>query len=197
MSAFVVGPLHIAAIVGSATWYARGRLDRFRMGESAADLAHENVRSVAFRYSEPPDRHVVPLPRAAQLEDCYRQPLTVAALLRAIDCLEYQSCEHPGWAASTAARWLAQARHYAVSGLPGYDSAPWEVTSDNLERARLPLRDLLGTAMPQVPEVPARARVALDYLESLGGGGRAGAAEVLTEVLALDEALVTEAAKRR
>jgi hypothetical protein len=45
----------------------------------------------------------------------------------AIDCLEYQSCEHPEWEASWAARFLDALRAQLIGCLEGYDDAEWEI----------------------------------------------------------------------
>jgi hypothetical protein len=195
MSACLVEPIHIAAVVGSVTFYSRGRLDRSLMGEVAAWLAQENVASVAHRYQQTPGELVLPLPTAAQLEESYPQPLALAALLRALEYLEYQSCEHPGFRRSRAAQWLEQGRTITLAALPGYEEAPWGLTSDNIEAARAPLRERV-LAAPPAPKATARALVALDFLQQLGGG-REGAAAVLVELFALDAALVAQAARRR
>jgi hypothetical protein len=55
---------------------------------------------------------------------------------------------------------------------------------------------LLSLAPSESAPTP-RAQVALDSLQQLGGGGRAGAAEVLFELLSLDATLVEQTARRR
>ncbi len=42
-----------------------------------------------------------------------------------IRCLDYQSCEHPGWEASESHSFLESLKSAAVSALPGMDAAKW------------------------------------------------------------------------
>jgi hypothetical protein len=49
-------------------------------------------------------------------------------ILKAIACLEYQSCEHPDWATSQARRFCLELRDHCVERLPGYQQAPWALS---------------------------------------------------------------------
>ena len=51
--------------------------------------------------------------------------LSPVQVLKACNCLEYQSCEHPGWEDSQARANLEVIRAYAVRQLPGYEDADW------------------------------------------------------------------------
>ena len=80
------------------------------------------LRSVAHRYAEDADE-------AAGLY-VYRRsghPADPVAVLKALDCYEYQACEDGGWEASEALAFCEALRHRAVGRLPGYEAAPWEV----------------------------------------------------------------------
>ena len=55
-----------------------------------------------------------------------RMPSPVA-VLKAISCYEYQSCEHPGWHTSEARQFCSVLRDHMISMLPGYDDAQWEI----------------------------------------------------------------------
>jgi len=46
-------------------------------------------------------------------------------VLKSIDCLDYQSCEHPGWAASEAKAFIDRLQSAAIHALPGYEAAIW------------------------------------------------------------------------
>jgi hypothetical protein len=85
-------------------------------------LMRENRLSVNHRYNE------------NEVEDIYSfTPIkgTVRVnpvmILKAIDCYEYQSCEHPGWEGSEAHAFCEALRRRMIRRLPGYDEAPWEV----------------------------------------------------------------------
>lgn len=90
-------------------------------------LARENRRSVASRYNEaeePMPAH----PRAFPIVRV-RDVSSVARAIKALDCYEYQACEHDGWAASEVAAWCSQLRRALVRRIPGfeaaYEAAPW------------------------------------------------------------------------
>lgn len=154
MSAFVVGKAHIDALVAVAIegpadrgprypgdgWYGPSWQDaagawQGRARSDHADaignmLTDENVASVSHRYPDdtldtlpgPEDRYYID---GYQWARPWRKPTTVEAL-SLIACLEYQSCEHPGWETSRAYRFLNGLRVCLVSALPGYSDAPWE-----------------------------------------------------------------------
>jgi hypothetical protein len=95
----------------------------------------ENLKSVAYRYphNASGDR---PGPIGLTDEeicgyrfDPFATPLTPVEMLKAIDCLEYQSCETPRWEQSAAHRICQQLRSEAICHLPGYAQASWEFDS--------------------------------------------------------------------
>ena len=50
-------------------------------------------------------------------------------IIKAARCLDYQSCEHPGWEQSDACKLLQAIIGDDTSAhLPGYDEAEWEIT---------------------------------------------------------------------
>ena len=49
-------------------------------------------------------------------------------MLGAINCYEYQACEHPGWKASEARSFCEALTARMIHMLPGYGNGPWEVT---------------------------------------------------------------------
>jgi len=148
MSAFVVDKAHIDALVAAGlraqdgeyaelplTWSVPRRRAPARLDYLSADavgrmLWRENVRSVAARY---PNDAVV-WANAMREADAYTFPGTtvvrapgLAAALKAIDCLEYQSCEHRGWKTSEAKRFCEALRARLVALLPGYREAAWGI----------------------------------------------------------------------
>jgi|SRR5579862_6512310 len=79
-------------------------------------LVDENVASVAYRYpSDNVDGGELPGPCDAYYLGPYvyedpRLEMTPGAVFRAIDCLDYQSCEHEGWRKSEAFAFLTALR---------------------------------------------------------------------------------------
>lgn len=85
-------------------------------------LLAENYRSVNYRYDE------------EEIDTLYhyRKPRIVAdpvQVLKAIRCLEYQSCEHPEWEQSEAWAFLQALQGFAINALPGYDDAKWSISA--------------------------------------------------------------------
>jgi hypothetical protein len=139
MSAYIVDRAHIAYLVHSADSLTRGVFSWFdgedhqTMSSPAAAgqiLWDENVKSVQHRY---PGENVgcLPGPGLARYDYGAHQqsakPVNPVATLKAISCYQYQSCEHPGWATSSAKRFTDTLRLTAIRALPGYDEAAWEV----------------------------------------------------------------------
>lgn len=97
------------------------RLTRESAGRVGAVLLAENRRSVDHRHDEQrwEEPYVfVPLP----------VPPPPVVVLKAIVCYVYQSCEHPQWSDSEAREFCDALTIRAISRLPGYDTAPWEIT---------------------------------------------------------------------
>jgi hypothetical protein len=100
---------------------ARREVNAENAEQWGATLLAENRRSVNHRYAE--DELEAPYTFTR-----YTGQLKPVALLNAISCYEYQSCEHPGWETSEAHGFCQALRHHAIQQLPGMDSAPCEVT---------------------------------------------------------------------
>jgi len=141
VSAWIVERGHIDVLVAAALQYRV--IEAKLAGPTGADLWRENHASVNYRYDE---ATVTPSYRRAVRAV---EPLHPVAVLKAIDCYDYQSCEHQGWGASRAAQFCTllrlavlaehpelaapvQSRHYhephmtnAYTEHPVYDKAPW------------------------------------------------------------------------
>jgi hypothetical protein len=146
MSAFIVGKDHIDLLVTAAlhgpgdertvspgnTWQ---RLVRFGEADAlGAMLIGENIASVSYRYGgESLETLPGPLDTAELVTYSWQATprLPAAALLKAISCYEYQSCEHDAWETSKAKQFCSALRHALISTLPGYSDAPtWEYCRD-------------------------------------------------------------------
>ena len=152
MSAFIQGKEHIDAVVrlalegpaghsasrwndGTDGWYFYHDGQGTRVNADTADtigtaLVVENVASVSYRY--PGESTDLPGPVA----EYYREPyayapgrrLTMVEGFMALDGLEYQSCEHPGWNGSLAKTFLDALRKRLWQSLPGYgDAETWSI----------------------------------------------------------------------
>jgi hypothetical protein len=128
MSAFVVSTSHVNALIRNLEVHDRPLFDalgRSLLGVTNGDTARigtgmgkallrENVRSVNWRYLE---RGRAPRFVYAPAGDV---PSDIAAVKLA-DCLDYQSCEHPGWVKSKAYRLLVNLRESALRRVAGLD----------------------------------------------------------------------------
>lgn len=132
MSCFIVSPKHIATIVEWAE--DNGIVDNPNNAKETLALA--NVRSVARRYHTSLDDACQEGMGMSLQEymDCvnYLTPntrrLSKAQILKAVDCLEYQSCERECWETSAAKHLLDRVRE----AIPRYSSeayqrAAWEL----------------------------------------------------------------------
>jgi hypothetical protein len=150
MSAYVVHPDHISYLVQAAIGLGRASRSTLTFGhprtgirieidtasEVGARLHQENIASVRYRYPDCTHNDLPgPIPTPAAIDYEYR-PLPVrldpVQVLKAIRCYEYQSCEHPGWSESDAKRFCELLTDYAVSHLPGYETAAWEISRERL-----------------------------------------------------------------
>lgn len=140
MSAWIVARAHIDVLVlAGVQFHIPYDEDQYavpgpaRLSAAGADLWAENHRSVGYRYDETTDPDAYPPPIAEVVLD-------PVAVVKAVDCFVYQSCEHPGWETSRAADYCTRLRAAALAGLPvtvrgggdrsypaGYDDAPWGI----------------------------------------------------------------------
>jgi len=129
MSAFLCTPTHMAAVVSWAS--KNGSIACSWAGFGAATpqgiatmLHQENIKSLRTRY---PDtfQEFGPPHEFTACEIASAPKLSTVGCLKAIACIEYQSCEHEGWSSSRAARFLQAVKGAAIAALPGWASEAW------------------------------------------------------------------------
>jgi hypothetical protein len=149
MSAFMVSTVHIDALItagledpaaGPLRWFfpaldrtkgylehegSRRELTYESAGRVGAMLLAENVRSVNHRYSEDELEEPYLFTRLAGTAD----PVQV---LKAVDCYEYQACEHDEWPTSEAAAFCDALRRRMVHRIAGYETAAWEINDPDV-----------------------------------------------------------------
>jgi hypothetical protein len=172
MSAFVVSPVHIDVMLSTAIHGPRDAAHRPGMpwtppymdelledeggplridgaDRAGAALLAECIASVVHRYPDPdplglPGPIPTPDPEHYQWTD-FGRALSAAEAHKAIDCYEYQSCEHPGWNGSGARAFCERLRSALIGAMSGYAEAPWEWTAElALERIGSPRYDAIG-----------------------------------------------------
>jgi len=136
VSAFLVSAKHIAALV-DASIAIRAKyhgltdsMENTKRDRALKMLAVENACSVNDRYFTSKARGGIPENPVEEFPAFELHVLTrvgIVSLLKAIDCYEYQSCEHAGWEGSDAERFCRELRCSLISFLPGYDDAPWGI----------------------------------------------------------------------
>ena len=128
MSAHIVGDYHISVLLqdcsqrDGASYYFNGEMHYVAGAEEVVGqvLLDENYRSVNYRYRSdvfPPDFQLARL----------RRRYTPVEVLKAIHCYDYQACETPDWKETEAYTITQMLQTRAISQLPGYDEAAWEV----------------------------------------------------------------------
>lgn len=152
MSAYMVSKQHINALVHAAcfgprdlqnvpfharTWYRPSYKGFQQWGFDLVNdigemLTKENLSSIHARY---PDTETNPEATPGPVDLYWLQPyqytppsrpMNAIEALKALDCYEYQSCEHPEWERSEAKQLCDSMRHSLIGFLPGYEAAPWE-----------------------------------------------------------------------
>ena len=93
-------------------------MDANQIGEM---LHAENVESVNYRYGE------ATIPNFEICEWAAFHEFPHVQIIKAARCLDYQSCEHPGWEESDACKLLEAIIGHTTTDLPGYDEAEWEI----------------------------------------------------------------------
>lgn len=139
MSAFIVSKRHIDVLVESTRLavgyphyfilhWGKGQQFPGLIGDNALGriLWAENIKSVAACYPDDPDGNF-----RAQDVDAYWAAgaglhLSPVQALKALDCYEYQSCEHEEWEASEVHDFCRVLRKRLITLLPGYEEAPWD-----------------------------------------------------------------------
>lgn len=128
MSAFIVDYNHINYLMNAAlsrriAWhgfYFKGlKVDKNRAQEIGQMLWDENRRSVDYRYQENNGDEEY------EYKPIFHHVFDPVQVLKAIKCLDYQSCEHEEWESSGAKEFLDTLMHFAISALPGYEDAQW------------------------------------------------------------------------
>ncbi len=117
-----------------ANTYERGELypgDHKRAAEVGQMLWDECHTSVCYRYPDgdlpgPCDQDFTYREHRSTM---HRERIEPVQTIKACDCYQYQSCEHPGWDTSQAKAFIDALRSEAWRSLPGYDDAEWGAPS--------------------------------------------------------------------
>jgi hypothetical protein len=141
MSAFIVDRGHVRFLIDAGLRLPPRLYEGNTLSWRGQELTRENAsavglmlwdecrRSVAYRYHDEPEADLPgPMsdgPRFGYAHSPSPLKINPLAVLKAISCYEYQSCEHPEWKSSEAHAFCDALRLCAISCLPGYEEAPW------------------------------------------------------------------------
>ena len=103
-----------------------------KLSEVGQMLWDENIASVLYRYpgctrEKMPGLIGETFVYAHKRKTSYEHPPTPAQTFKAIDGLDYQSCEFAAWRDSQAFAFLESLRQAYCRRVEGYDAAAWEV----------------------------------------------------------------------
>jgi hypothetical protein len=119
MSAMIVTDSHINFILSAAA--SQVNMSRDEWSEIGQTLVNENYRSVNYLYREDEQPHEYKF----WVDKFEPDVKSIVAALKAIQAFEYQSCEHPDYLSSGAAKKLRLIKADLLRAMPGYDEAEW------------------------------------------------------------------------
>lgn len=141
MSAFIVSDYHINALVNWArlkgvTYYYAG--DRHGIAEhpvaTGCVLAMQNTASVNARYNDNAESDYT--------YERFATDITPVQVLKAVNCLDYQSCETDDWPTTQAYAICEAIKGEAIRCLHGYNEADWELV--DYGRRLVSITDMAG-----------------------------------------------------
>ncbi len=92
------------------------------------------TRERKLSFSEPPLPYEHGDPHIYEFKP-YTHPIDPIQVIKACDCYDYQACETDEYERSMAADYIRQIRSMAISDLPGWDEAHWEIPSSHRSEA--------------------------------------------------------------
>ena len=151
MSAYICNPEHFAALADFAIRERCAIREFEEHAETAtreriaAQLAWQNIRSVAARYPNDADGdRPGPGMKDQEIADeagriavaMALQPpqLSPLAILAMCQCYEYQACETADYGTTLAARQIDWIRSAAIRALPGFEDVRWHYETDDYSR---------------------------------------------------------------
>ncbi|ETZ55267.1 hypothetical protein MAHJHV58_31790 [Mycobacterium avium subsp. hominissuis] len=140
MSAYVVEAEHINVLLwagryafrrhcGNLTWTYDNpsrvnQLTDHNLNQVGQMLVDANTASVNHCYFDNPIHE----PYLYRYTTPLRTDWTVVAVLKALQCYEYQSSDPKDWESSQAHAFCRELQNLLIQALPGYDRSPWAIT---------------------------------------------------------------------
>lgn len=143
MSAFVVENNHINAILNYLHEHSKKNTCKYVSNYNLTDhedltkigqiLLDENIRSVAFRYKAKTELIFADFATSQQQKFDFvlnqKQKFTSIQILKALHCLEYQSCESPCFKSTQAYELIHEIEYITICNLQGYAEAEWTLAA--------------------------------------------------------------------
>lgn len=136
MSAFMVSFNHITALLH----YAAAKQMQFHWDNSCYDprdivdaqalgeiLLQQNVRSMLARYTQDKPEEYEYIKAYKYAPALYKPTISAIQAVKACHCFDYQACETEDWENTFAYRICHWIESKAITELPGYDAAQWEI----------------------------------------------------------------------
>ena len=134
MSCWIVSKEHIDLLVSAGAEMTG--MDPDELGKMLWEENHNSVNSHYTEQQAVPPYTFEPPPETVK-NNGKVQPVSPVVLIKAINCYEYQSCEHEGWEVSKAHEFCKDLKkslfpnkvmtEEQLRELPGYDDAPWGI----------------------------------------------------------------------
>ena len=130
MSAYIIDQAHAIYLAQAMSHYRIYHCGASLWLASSEEIAHvantlmtENYKSVYFRYRGNDVEEPETITAADVSSVVFRfDPIQV---VKAVDCYQYQACEHDEWKDSMSKLLTDQLQGQAISKIDGYDAAPW------------------------------------------------------------------------
>lgn len=125
MSAFVVSHKHINTLITFWGQHCNPNASLRECQQTGEKLLTENIKSVNHRYElndTLPDDYLY-----SRVHLLNNEPITLIQIIKAVNCWQYQSCEHDDAEKTEAWRIASQIKEEAIRQLPGYEEAEYEI----------------------------------------------------------------------
>jgi|TARA_R100000789_G_scaffold100171_1_gene109042 hypothetical protein len=137
MSAFMVSDKHINTLLTWTNANYQGRIYTQKKDFDSSNandlqlmanvLKGENIRSLEARYGNNTAEEMADFEKDILFNFTNGREFKPVEIIKLCNCYDYQSCESDDYDTTTANKIIKSIRACAVSMLPGYDQAKWDI----------------------------------------------------------------------